>query len=92
MQDCTENLDQLRHEHSAERAAHSALREEAGKLRGRLAELGGVEEKLVSLQQQHSAAAAKLEQLEQEKLVGAAAVLLWHLACLPLLAACLEAA
>ncbi|WIA16688.1 hypothetical protein OEZ85_013346 [Tetradesmus obliquus] len=67
---CTEDLDQLRHEHSSEKAAHAALRQEAGQLRGRLAELGGVEEKLASLQQQHTAAEAKLEQLEQEKLMA----------------------
>jgi DNA repair exonuclease SbcCD ATPase subunit len=70
LQACTEDLDQLRHEHSAEQAAHTALREEAGKLRGRLLELGGVEEKLATLQQQHTAAEAKLEVLEQEKLVS----------------------
>lgn len=73
MQACTEDLDQLRHEHSSEKAAHAALRQEAGQLRGRLAELGGVEEKLASLQQQHTAAEAKLEQLEQEKLVRGSA-------------------
>jgi hypothetical protein len=58
-----------------ERAAHSALREEAGKLRGRLVELAGVEEKLGVLTQQHEAAEAKMEQLEQEKLVSVKAFL-----------------
>ncbi|KAF6254497.1 hypothetical protein COO60DRAFT_1642284 [Scenedesmus sp. NREL 46B-D3] len=69
---CTEGLDHLRHEHSEEQAAHAALRADAGALRRRLAELGGVEGQLAALQQQHQAAEAKLEQLEQEKLVSAA--------------------
>jgi hypothetical protein len=76
MQACTEDLDQLRHEHSAEQAAHTVLREKAGKLRGRLLELGGVEEKLATLQQQHTAAEFKVEQLEQENLVSTAAAAL----------------
>jgi hypothetical protein len=90
VQACTEDLDQLRHEHSAEQAAHTALREEAGKLRERLLELGDVEGKLTTLQQQHTAAEAKLEALEQEKLVSTAYCSLQDVWCVSPLNCCID--